>query len=120
MARADIFENDEPDLDLADFNPKPAKSGKTPATREQVRAVTEANDFPSRGPIKPPAAAPQRRGRRTGRNIQLNIKITSETLNRFYRLSDENGWLLGETFEHALDALEKALEADGDRKQEAT
>ena len=66
--------------------------------------MTEANHFPSRAPAKPPAVATPRRGRRTGRNIQLNIKITAETLNRFYQLSDDNGWLLGETFEHALDA----------------
>jgi hypothetical protein len=119
MARADIFGSDEPDLDLTDFQPKPAKSRKA-APREQVRAVTEANDFPSRAPGKPPTAASQRRGRRTGRNIQLNIKITAETLNRFYRVSDENGWLLGETFEQALEALERHLARDCRGKQEAT
>jgi hypothetical protein len=70
--------------------------------------VTEANHFPSRAPAKPSSSVP-RRGRRTGRNIQLNIKITSETLEAFYRLADEHGWVLGETFERALAALEREL-----------
>ena len=110
MARADIFGKDEPDLDLTEFEPKPAKGRPTQVeSREQIRAVTEANHFPSRAPAKPETAPVARRGRRTGRNIQLNIKITAETLNRFYRVSDESDWLLGETFEHALDALEREL-----------
>lgn len=108
MGRADIFDSGEPDLDLTEFASKPAKGKKAPATREQVKAVTEANNFPSRAPAKPHAEI-HRRGRRTGRNIQLNIKTTAETLNAFYRVSDSNNWLLGETFERALAALEREL-----------
>jgi len=119
MGRADIFDaGGEEDLDLTGFEPKPTERRKAPAPREQVKAVTEANHFPSRAPAKPSPSV-QRRGRRTGRNIQLNIKITAETLDAFYRMSDEHGWVLGETLERALAALERELSAERDQNATA-
>jgi hypothetical protein len=47
------------------------------------------------------------RRHRTGRNIQFNIKARAETIDRFYALSDLYGWVLGETFERAIAALER-------------
>ncbi len=51
---------------------------------------------------------------RTGRNVQFNIKATTETIERFARLSDAQGWVFGETLMHALDALEARLAATKD------
>jgi len=113
--RASIFESDT-DFDVSGFTPK-KEERKAEAPREVVRAVSEASKFPSREPVKaaaPPreAAASQKREPRryrTGRNVQLNIKVRSETLDSFYALADRQGWVLGEALEKAVAALEKEL-----------
>ncbi|SDR63388.1 hypothetical protein SAMN05519103_08561 [Rhizobiales bacterium GAS113] len=104
-SRADPFADD---LDLSAFQPAPPKKPKI--EKAAIRKVSEANNFPSRAPAAKPAepTKPIRR-RRTGRNVQFNIKATSETIERFVRLADSNGWVFGETLERALDALEKTL-----------
>jgi len=98
------------DLDLSDF--KPAAPKKPKVEPEVIRQVSEANNFPSRAApkaktVKP--VTPQRR-RRTGRNVQFNIKATPETIARFTALSDQQGWVFGETLDRALDALEQSLQ----------
>ena len=98
--RADPFSEDK--LDLTGFAPTPLAKPKP--TKEAVRAVSEQNNFPSRAPAKAAKPTPQRR-RRTGRNVQLNIKVTPELLERFTKISDERGWVFGETLERALEAL---------------
>ncbi len=112
--RASIFdEGPDQDLDLNGFEPKKAKAARPAESPEKVRAVAEANNFTSRAAARPqtPASPTPRRGRRTGRNMQLNIKATQETVDLFYRLSDSQGWVLGETLEYALEALERDLAA---------
>jgi hypothetical protein len=86
------------DLDVSGFAPKAAPP--QPAARpEQVRAVSEAVQFQSREP----------RRYRTGRNTQLNIKARTEAIDAFYAIADKQGWVLGETFERAIDALNREL-----------
>jgi hypothetical protein len=104
-----MFEQDD-DLGLGEFKPK------APAQPEQVRGVAEQAGFRSREPkatvSDPPSVAPERREPRryrTGRNVQLNLKVRQEAVDAFYRLADERGWVLGETFERAVSALEKEL-----------
>lgn len=105
--------------DLDDFAPKP-RTAKAVATSAIERVAAE-NNFPSRQPAaavraapKPeldPSATPARRAVRrhlTGRNQQINVKATAATIERFYRLADERGVVLGELLEQALDALEQA------------
>ena len=43
--------------------------------------------------------------------MQLNIKATQDTVDLFYRLTDNQGWVLGETLERALEALQRELAA---------
>lgn len=112
--RASIFETqadgaDTP-LDLADFSPAPVK--KTPVRPDPtlLRTVSEAENFPSREPLPTAEEAPRLRRRRTGRNAQINIKATRETIDALYRISDQEGWVLGETLEYALNALAERLE----------
>jgi hypothetical protein len=110
--RAGLFEDAE-DFDVSAFTPK--KAGKTaePAS-EAIRAVSEGANFQSRDPVKPDAAkvvkATQRR-RRTGRNLQLNLKVGAKTLESFYNIADRQGWVLGETLERAIEALQRELAA---------
>lgn len=111
--RASIFdEGADQDLDLTGFEPKKARAERPAESPEKVRALSEANHFPSRAPAtkpQPPNPPPLRRGRRTGRNMQLNIKATQETVDLFYRITDAQGWVLGETLERALEALDREL-----------
>ena len=102
--RAALFGQDD-DLDLAAFQLKPA------ARAEQVRDVAEHAGFRSRESVPAPLDVPRREPRRhrTGRNIQLNLKVRQEAVDAFYRLADQHGWVLGETFERAVIALETEL-----------
>jgi hypothetical protein len=109
--RASIFGTDD-EFDVSGFAPKSAE--KPAAKQEQVRAVSEAASFRSREPkaaLVVPAAPPKREQRRyrTGRNAQLNIKVKPETLEDFYALVDRHGWVQGEAFERAIEALKREL-----------
>lgn len=106
--RASIF--GDTDFNVDEFKPKPADK-KAPAA-EAVRKVAEAAHFPSREPAAPVAAQQGREGRRyrTGRNVQMNVKVTPETLERVYKVADAHEWVLGEVLERAMIALEKELQ----------
>jgi hypothetical protein len=107
--RASIFD-DELDLDLSSFTPRGA--GNERPDKDALRTVAEARGFSSREPLAPaPIPEPQLQRRyRTGRNRQLNLKVTDDSLRRFYALADAQGLVLGEVFEQAVSALETALE----------
>src|ERR1700691_6264240 len=99
--RASIFE-DTLEVDLSDFSPKKRPDTKAP-TQEQVRAVAEAANFPSRQArdASTPAAAVvvaapksktkrEPRVHRTGRNVQFNVKASQETIDAFYAMTTAN------------------------------
>jgi hypothetical protein len=104
--RAPVFEQsvfEQSGLDVSDFAPKPAQDG---VRLEQVRAVAEPAAFRSReAAAAPPRREPRRH--RTGRNVQLNLKVRQEDADAFYALADEKGWVLGEAFQMALQALKE-------------
>jgi hypothetical protein len=106
--RASVFDQ-APEIDISGFVPRAAT--KPAAQLDQVKTVSEAASFVSREPARrslqagPLAREPRRH--RTGRNIQLNIKARAETIEQFYAIADRNGWVLGETFERAIAALER-------------
>jgi hypothetical protein len=109
--RASIFEEAD-DIDVSGFAPTRAPDAAAPQA-EQVKAVSEAAKFRSREPQsaaqKPPTPKREQRRYRTGRNVQLNVKASQETVDAFYAISDRKGWVLGETLEQALAALERQL-----------
>ena len=113
MERASVFDQG-PEIDISGFKPRTA--AKPAAQPEQVKAISETASFVSREPIRAPrqtaapSAAREPRRHRTGRNIQLNIKARAETIERFYAIADRHGWVLGETFERAIAALERTAE----------
>lgn len=111
--RASVFDNNH-DFDVSGFAPRQDKrAGEAPA--EVVRAVSHTASFRSREPLSSAKAETQEslkrepRRYRTGRNVQLNIKVRAETLESFYKLADKEGWVLGETLERALAALNREL-----------
>ena len=127
--RASIFDNgiednglkdNGIDFDVSGFMPKKAKTAPTALSVETLKAVSEAAQFPSREPVKKTNSAakvivePEKREMRryrTGRNVQLNIKVKSETLDSFYQIADREGWVLGETLERAVAALKEKISA---------
>jgi len=110
--RASIFGDD--DLDVSGFAPKLGPDRSAPLA-EQVRKVAEASNFRSREPVLPPEVSGKRvpRRHRTGRNVQFNVKASQDTVDAFYAISDGYGWVLGETLEKALAALQRELESTG-------
>lgn len=110
--RAKLFnESSHEDLDLSAFKPKPAVRQPLP-TQAEVRAVSEAANFPSReAPKQGQKVAKKREPRihRTGRNVQFQAKATQATIDRFYAICDQKDWRMGETLERAVDALEREL-----------
>ena len=113
-SRASVFSDaDEGTTDISGFTPKPAVKLPLP-TQEQVKAISEAANFPSREvqKAKPATQGPRKpRRHRTGRNVQFNAKASQTTIDRFYALCDLKGWVLGYTLERAVDALERELKA---------
>lgn len=117
-SRASIFEEAE-DLDLSGFAPKPPSKAAAPAP-ERVREVSEAAKFHSREAkvVAPAIVSPPKREQRryrTGRNVQFNVKAAQETVDAFYAVADRQGWVLGETLEHALAALQRDLARGGEK-----
>ena len=109
--RLSVFE-DSDDIDLSAFKPKTEANPLKPAP-EQVRVVSEAARFPSREAVAPVSvAAPTKRTprwHRTGRTAQLNVRVRPAYFDKAYMLADSRGWLVGETIERALDALEREI-----------
>ena len=91
--RANIFDDeDEP------IRPSP----------QEILALAQASNFPSREVRAEPVRYKRTpRIHRTGRTAILTVKITPDAYDRFYALADKKGWLVGETFERAVEALEK-------------
>ena len=120
--RAGVFDSVD-DFDVSGFAPKPQKKAETAPSAEKVRAIAEASQFPSREATKPqlPKATAtavakavekvkkEPRRHTTGRNVQLNVKAKQEAIDLMYKISDEQNWVLGETLEKALEALQKEL-----------
>jgi hypothetical protein len=90
---------------LPTFEPK--SKVLRPIAIDQVDKIAEDNGFPSRQAAAKPAAR-GRTGRRykTGRNQQINIKATSQVIERLYKMADARQIPLGELLEQALDAMD--------------
>jgi hypothetical protein len=92
--------------DATSFTTKPR--GEKPVEQAAIDDLAKQNNFPSR---QAPDKAPKRERRKprrykTGRNQQLNIKATSETIERFLKAADAENVPLGEMLKRALDVFE--------------
>ena len=101
------LDDNEEDLDLSQFTPKPAKSRATAAGKAGLRDLARDEGFVSRQ-----AGIRRRRRRRTGRNEQINIKTTADYADRFYAIAEKYDWMCAVVFEKAIAALEQELEGD--------
>lgn len=76
-------------------------------SKQEVDELSEKLGFPSRQ-APTPSVPKETRTRRytTGRNRQLNLKVTSAAMDRFYTLADQmEGVPLGEIFDQAIKML---------------
>jgi hypothetical protein len=82
--------------------------------------VSEAAKFPSREGRAPAAELenqpvvsepPKRKPRyhRTGRTAPMNCRVMPASLEKLYAIADQQGWLVGQTVERAIEALEREL-----------
>ena len=57
------------------------------------------------------ADTPKRKPRyhKTGRTAQLNCRVMPAIFSKVYKIADRHGWLVGETVEHAIEALERDM-----------
>jgi hypothetical protein len=111
--RAGVFEGN--DFDVSAFAPKkPASKAVQSAQPPEASGGTEGVNFRSRESAPSPKQQVKKKQRRhrTGRNLQLNVKVAAKTLESFYEITDRQGWVLGETLEKALAALERELAAN--------
>lgn len=115
--RASIFDGD--DIDLSAFKPKEGPPADAVPV-EQVKAIAEASNFPSReakkaaAPAAPRAekpAPPKRQAHRlrTGRTLQINARASAETVEEFYAIAAAQNWKAAETLERAVAALKREL-----------
>jgi hypothetical protein len=106
-------------LDLSAFT---AKKKQTKPSAADIRKVAENASFPSReAAVEQRAAEPsERRDYRTGRNIHFSCKVTQETSDEIYSLTDELArrlkeqapgarWTVGMTVERMVAALKREL-----------
>lgn len=119
VQRANPFAGLGGDLDLEGLAPTP-KAARPKVDKAATRAAAERLDFSSREPVPAaPGAAPAepepapRRGRLQRRapvrREQFNLRADSATIERFAAIAEAKGWLLAETFEQAVRALEEKL-----------
>lgn len=80
----------------------------------EARPQSEAEATPTPAPapipnpeVKAESAAPRRRRRRSQNTEQLNLRVTSKTLERFTALADKENVIFGDLLEKLLNHYEK-------------
>jgi hypothetical protein len=107
--RLSVFENTG-DVDLSEFTPA-ADVKKPIPPREKVKAVSEAAQFPSREAPAPVPEPPKRKPRyhKTGRTASLSCRLMPAVVDKIYEIADRENWLVGQTIELGIEALEREL-----------
>jgi hypothetical protein len=119
--RAGLFEDGDADFDVAGFGPKTSEKAE-PVSPDAIRAVAEKANFSSRDPTaakkEKKSEAPPRQARihRTGRNVQVSVKMRTETRDAFYKLADDEQCVLGEVLDRAIAARNRELSRGSAKK----
>jgi hypothetical protein len=108
--RLSVFENTG-DIDLSEFTPAADLKKKPKPPREKVKAVSEAARFPSREAPAPVPEPIKRKPRyhKTGRTASLSCRLMPSVVDTIYAIADRENWLVGETIERGIEALEREL-----------
>lgn len=124
--RAQIgFDSTFDELDPDEWKPAAPEAAAVPKPpKEQIRKVAKSAGFESREAAPPstlPEATPitakpvrKRQPYTTGRNIQTNIKTRLQDDTEFKDISAHFRWPQGYTFQRAIEALKRELQAKGE------
>lgn len=116
--RTSIFAdpNKKSSLDLSQFKPNTKKNEQRPPA-EEIDRVSEGSRFVSRESTgstntlinNSETSIKSRKPRvyRTGRHRVVSVKTTNDHAERFYQLADKLGIKVAETFELAIESLER-------------
>jgi predicted DNA binding CopG/RHH family protein len=88
---------------------RPRKGEAKPQSEEQAAspaARSEATDTKKMAPDTN-KAAPRRRRRLSDKKMQLNLRVSEKSLERFTKLADDEGLIFGDLFEKMLGTYEK-------------
>lgn len=118
--RAALFDEDEVDLSAfkAEVKPQigfPSKSDVKTISEQSGFSSREPHDITNQIPTSGVTAHDTNTSRRKPYNssdtqkVQLNIRVSQEVADIFYRLTKENEWSLGQTLKKAVLALENQL-----------
>jgi hypothetical protein len=108
--RADIFAEEDDDLGLSQFKPKPIDQPQRPGP-ETLTSIAGQGKFVSREPATD-LAKPRTKWRyRTGRDQQFNTRASQATINGYTALAERLNCPIAEVVERALHALQKELDA---------
>ncbi len=106
-------------VELSEITAATETDDQKPAV-EEVRKVAEQAGWKSREGKSSKAKkkpARQRRVYRTGRNEQFNNRVRPSVIDRFHQIAEQKNWVMGETLEHALAALQRELQETGPTTQ---
>jgi len=85
---------------------RPRKGEAKPQTeREAAEPVAQPEE--SKSPKAATKTAPRRRRRLNDKKMQLNLRVSEKSLDRFTKLADDDGLIFGDLFEKMLDTYEK-------------
>ncbi len=114
--RISVFSNPVSDtgLDLSSFKAKGRRDQRPDAS--EIDRASEGSRFVSRESVETPGedrrpadieGRRKPRAYRTGRNRVMSVKTTEEYAERFYAIAERLGMKVSETFERAVEALER-------------
>lgn len=92
---------------------RPRKGEAKPQTEQEAAepvAKTEPGKPAKSGSAAPTSTsktAPRRRRRLSDKKMQLNLRVSEKSLERFTQFADDEGTIFGDLFEKMLDVYEK-------------
>lgn len=89
---------------------RPRKGEAKPQSEQEAHEAEVVTAKAVSVPESPKAeqtAAPRRRRRLSDKKMQLNLRVSEKSLERFTKIADEEGLIFGDLFERMLSAYEK-------------
>lgn len=84
---------------------RPRKGEAKPQSEEQAASPAEKNEAADakKSATDTNKAAPRRRRRLSDKKMQLNLRVSEKSLERFTKIADDEGLIFGDLFKKLLD-----------------
>lgn len=86
---------------------RPRKGEAKPQTEREAAEPTAQPEESKPSKAAATKTAPRRRRRLSDKKMQLNLRVSEKSLERFTKLADDDGLIFGDLFEKMLDTYEK-------------